>query len=448
MSLSVSLYVICITFFLAVPAQLYFLFVSMGVNRNQSILIASTCYFFSYFILQTINFASELLFVSITLISVGYIANIKNFDKIINPKCLMMIGVLAGLSMLVRYAGIFYIISLVGFFAYIYFIQRNSSSFRNLIILSLSASIIPILLFLRNYYYTGTLTGGPNVIEGSSVIETMYAIRWQLSMLFGLFINGFNFGAAEVLFFLALLYMVFVGVTSHKKIINLLKVTSHRLSDVSKFSLIYIFTTILILLYFSFTKSDGYFNARYLMVLFPFVLIVLSGVILAGVDSWMCHTRNKTFILFILMTFMAGQYKLYKHHMSARMSESTTKSLIEPINSVVLNNFSLKSFLEETVTEKNPLLTNKAQRLWVMIKRPLVSFTPNLFTQTIWDNLKTKELVDDYNIKYILLYKKYFDNQSKAYDNQLFYKNIIRGKFPDWINVLHDSDDILLMEVM
>jgi len=351
--------------------------------------------------------------------------------------------------MTVRYAGIFYIMSLMIYFTYKYFIYRNSSSFKNLLILMSAAAVIPALLFIRNYYYTGSLTGGPSVTEGSTIMETLYAIRWQFSMLFGYFINGVDIGIAEISLFVVLFLIFSLCVIDIKKFPILLKSIIGLFSEVAKFSLVYIALSLSILIYFSITKSDGYFNARYIMVLFPFFLIIFSEIVRVYMES---HTknyiRNGVVIFCIFITFLSGQYELYKYHIAERMSENSTGSLIYPIDNIMINDMSLTRYLEESITETNPLLTNKAQRLWVHLRIPLVSFTPNLFTRTIWDNIKAKEMIEKYNIKYILLYKKYFNSQSKAFDNQLFYKNVINSDFPDWINVIYNSDEILFMEII
>jgi len=445
--LSLSLYALCVFFFLAIPIQVFIILRRMKLDAIYSFILACTCYLFSYFWLQTLNFGSELLFIFIILLCVLVFPKKNSLDQYTYKK-IFFIGMLAGLSVFVRYVGIFFVISIIIFFMTRFIFKRERKEFYELLFVGAVSSSIPILLFIRNYYITGTISGGPQVIQGASLNETLHAIRWQISMLFGFFLEGKKIGLAELLVILTFLYSGYIAAIYFLRDKVSIYTQLAQFSTPAMLSIIYIFTTVVILFLFSLTKSAGYFNARYLMTLFPFILILLADFIRIYKTQNVKITWNIRILMgLILFSFIVGQYSILPYHINIRMSENTKESLIQPLKESYIGDIPLYEYLRETTTKNNPLLTNKAQRLWVFLNQPVISFTPSLFTQTQWDEGKVSELIRRYNIDHILLYKKYYDPDKKAFSNQVFYKNLINGEIPDWLELIENNEEIMFLRI-
>jgi len=447
LSLSLLLYILCILSFLIIPIQVFLILQRMRLGSEFCFIIACSCYVFSYFWVQILNFGTELLFTVVILICVMLISN-NHKNNLINYKKLFLIGLLGGGAVFIRYVGVFFVISIFAYYLLKYLNERNKKALAEMFAVGIFASIIPMLLFVRNYYYTESITGGPNVVQGGSLYEVMYAIRWQFSMLFGYFLDGKKLHLAEILLLFTSFLLVFyvVKLAFWDKV--LLRIQVKKITQVAIFSYLYITITIFILLIFSLTKSPGYFNARYLMTLYPFFLFIIGDAIKIISDSGVIANRKmKIMAVVIFIIFLAGQYKIFIFHYEYRIAENTEQALIKPLQNIYIENMQLYDFLRKTTSKDNPLLTNKAQRLWIFLQRPVVSFTPSLFTQTKWDNDKVLEMIESYNIKYILLYKKFYAPNSTAYINQVFYKNLINEEIPEWLELIESNDDIMFFRV-
>ena len=419
-----------------IPIILYQILRLSGHKQGTCLILS--CVWFPFVIVWLGVFAgmTEMSYILCTLISLRcIIQSERNMRKV----WILLSGAFAALAFTIRYAGIFYIISLILFFFLHFLRQKSKRSFCDLVVVSILPLFSLITLFTRNYLLVSNLRGSDFYMHGNSIIGLLHRYYYALSGIFGFSKIGIiNARIPELLlivFSLSILVFVFIRLKTIR--VNKAVLRNIFIKTSTSFSLIYLFINIILL------TLAGAIGQRYLMPLIPFILILLADLLrVPYFEERFGKNVLSLFYLGLLVLFLSGQSNVLLYH--RQNLTDTNEYVYRKIRYGLQHSFhssTLHEFLDKEVTLNSPVIGNEPQILGAVLDRPVVGLGPSWYTNRIWSFNDVKKTMIKYNIRLVVFFPELIGK------GNLFFQELRKGNIPPWLEVVFSSEEVSLFQV-
>ncbi len=442
-------FLVALTSFNLIPLLLYRILRMSGHGQIPSLALSAAWFGFPLIWFNVLACLSETTYALFTLISATCVMQSEHDTSNRGP-WLFLAGTLGGLTFMLRYVGISYVISLGAFFLLRAVRQRDRQSIRALFLVGTPASLLVLAVFLRNYFLMGKFTGG--LLYGSTPVgEVLHSVYWSLSELLGFSLSGLVAHRIPelllVIFSLGGLLLLLARAARLR--ISWPALRALNANTTASLSLIYVLGTLMVVGYAATTHVSAHVSSRYLLPLIPFVLLLLPSTL--DLAQWESSGRRHKTLLSLcrwgaLVVLLAGQMNVVQHHWDKVIRDNPyrkiVRSLQEPFGSATLFDF-----LTEMVTRNSPLLGNEPQMLGAVLDRPVVGLTPSSYTRKIWSGDEVKGLVVRYGVSYVLFLPDFLDLSDDDSRNQIFFRELQDGNIPSWLEPTFASAGVRLYHV-
>lgn len=413
-------------------------------NRKDTCFILTTlwyCFVPNWF--YVLRSTSEMTFILLTVLSFRCIIQ----NEISSKKGWTFIASLfASLAFTVRYAGIFFIMSLSIFYFISFLRKKNTHAFYKL----LSATLLPLLtilsIFTRNYILTRSFRGALLYGSEKPVTFIIYKCYLALSKLFGLTKSGIVMGRIQdsLMIILLILCCLFFIVNLRKLRVNKYAFINFVGNATSFVPSIYLVITLLALTHMEITSFSG-IASRYLLPLIPFCLLLIPDVFkVAYFENGYLRRIKYCLPLIVLLMFLLGQSNVFLFYWKQYVRDNHFRIIHDSLQKPFLSS-TLYDFLRNRVRLDNPILGEPGQLVGGVLDRPTIALPPSRYTSKIWGFSEVKKIVQRYNVHYLLFYPQIFNISGD--DDQLFFTELKKGNMPPWLKPISSTPEMLLYEV-
>ena len=225
--------------------------------------------------------------------------------------------------------------------------------------------------------------------------------------------------------------------------------SSLNLKSTTLLSIVYCIVYILGIFYLDITRSEPVID-RFLIPLMPFILLCIADIgALLPIKSKFASKSYMVIGISILSVFIFGQTHYFLDNY--KNSFGRISSVYEQIDSSVklLSSDQIyKNLFAKEITEKTPLLSNRSHLMYAIIKRPVIGLPGNEYTKREWTFDETKKVIDKFNVQYIAYFRCEEKYCFPLAENQSFYEKIVKGNYPDWLEILFNDNNFFLFKVI
>ena len=351
-------------------------------------------------------------------------------------------GCAAAAAFTIRYAGVFWFITVAGYFG----IELLRHRRWNVVTEALSWGIVPLLTltasFWRNHRLSGEWTGGNPFGEyrpfSISLWELYQSVAQTLGWAKSRLISG---GGAELLLAAACVFGMIWFVRSRQAV----RVRSMQQSDTSCrpwiwTSGLYILVTVGLLLYLD-TRSPVGLSPRKLLPLLPFSLLLVGwGSSRFSVESERYRRQLAPVALLLAAALVWGQVNVWQQvttrvHPAARIAQTMTT----PIGTETLR----ETLRRETSTSA-PLLTNEPHSVNYLLERPVLGLPESDYTDRVWTEQEVLQIVETYSVRQVALF---LDVYAESTVRPPFFDRLAAGDVPDWLQPTYVDERLILLSV-
>ena len=187
-----------------IPLVIYSCLLQAGTSWRTSLFAAVTWFFWAGPWFTALALLAEMPFILATLVSIRALQQAQKSKRTI---WLLIAGGLAAIAFTIRYAGLFFIVTLL--LAHAIFEVKNSKDMWRLVCLAFLPMATVFLVFLVNYLLVGDFKGGNPQVAVKSLAVLLHTFYTALSRLSGFSLLGFREQhLAEMLGLLALIMVV------------------------------------------------------------------------------------------------------------------------------------------------------------------------------------------------------------------------------------------------
>jgi hypothetical protein len=400
-------------------------------------------------------------------------------------------GGCAAAAFLIRYAGVSYIIALSVYLGVLFIVYRNLVWLWKGCLFSILPSISVALVFLRNFYLTGTLSGGPRVDYGSSVLEVIGKMLFSIKKLFGIqelyflikktiglyYLNIRNlldvYGLYLIVKVILLAVLVVAGVwitlrfvksdmirefkkkryrIYNKPIQSLKRFDIPPIIHLINTSMIYTFTTLAMLFYLGLGTGKNLVAPRYFAPLIPFLILTVLSILSRAIAISNRNTVKTIYscIIVIGIIFFAGQYEYGKWEAGLLNRIVGQKGIYYTLKKRGLKSGeNLLESIKRLTSDGSAIMEADGQFLGHLLNRPAVGMSYSDYTRRIWNELEVKALIARYKVSYILIFPQVFDYEtSKGRNkNRPFLIDLEKGNVPDWLEVTRETETYKIFKI-
>ena len=353
----------------------------------------------------------------------------------------------ASIAISIRYAGVFLIAAAaVNYFVLLVLDRKN---YRKLIpealLFGLPATAAVIALLARNARLVETPLGGNNYDLGQTSRRVVVRFVSGLTELFGLSRDFLLSGStAEYIFVAAIAVTVLFAVrflstgTRRKETVVFFQQPTRLLSLL--FPPIY-FGAVLFLEY---SKGSG-LSDRVLMPAIPFAFAVLFALLNYSQQSKASRAIVNSICGALVVCFFVGQYSAYQ--LLARTSPPGPE-LHQILEAKMESGETLARFLQEHTSDEHPLLANQPQLVHGILKCPVTGLATGRYNTAgePWNSQRVQlEIIDRFDVKHVLAIR---GPKMKDRSTPNFFMELDRGKVPDRLKCIFQTDQVTLFEVI
>ncbi len=351
----------------------------------------------------------------------------------------LLAGAFAAAAVLVRYQGIFFILALGLWCAWMLWRETETGRWRLMgraaALLSLPV-LTTVLLIVRNLALVGSPGGGPVdtahhlPAHGMGVFQSAY---WALIPFLGLSLDGLaEFRWPEWAVVAGILALA-LWLVINRTILPAGPARSpdrHEHAALLQLLVAYLIVTFAALGFLA-TRSSGYMEGRFFASLVP--LAILAWVV--AVHRWIeWPVRRKDLLIAALCVLHAGLLAGQLDVIRARLRDMQEDLRMASLKAALAEPFggtSLDRFLARNVTVRAPLLATGGQQLWLLLQLPIVETTPAGFTHRTFDEREVNRLSRCFGIRYLMYVPGWFRPGRLENWNQPLLEAIARGEDPE-----------------
>lgn len=441
---SYSAFLICMLCFNLIGIELYIIAKKLNYSKIIVIVIILFWFFLVYNWLAVLSCISEMCFIFFTTTSAYFILKSETTKK---KYYVLLSSIAAALSFTMRYAGIFFILSIILYFTWELIKYKKRDSIIDLLLISFIPIITVGLTVIRNYSITGGFRGSSRYLPEGTIKKLFYKIYSSFCTLSGFSKKAlYAYDIPSILMAITggilLVFLVRYIMISHKLEYYQQRDDSIRLNNLSAF---YLTLSLLFLAYFDLAAIEP-FHHRYLIPLIPFMAIIVSNKLQRLINSYSIDSKIfYAWFCILLVSFLSGQTKLYEVRINKHLKNNyydkvnvALNEAIEPIN--------LKKFLQKEITNKNPLLSNSSL-VETILEVPVIGLSIKSYQKHNWPVSEVKKTIKKYEIAYIIFFRNIYDIKSIKSKELIFYRDLYNKKIPIWLNVIYFDDNVSLFKV-
>lgn len=381
---------------------------------------------------------SELPFIVATLLTLLLIAHPAS-DR---PTPRLLAGAAAAAALTIRYAGIFFVLSTLLVFFQDARRQRSRSPWLELGTFALAPLLTTLGFFWRNYSVVGDVRGGNVLYQDKTFGSVLGRVAKALQHLSGFTREGFEQFRPAELSVMVLLPITVALLWWHRRSIQFdRKLLRAACRDRSiRIALSYVALGSILYLVVAWTTSME-FEARMLVVLAPFVLLI-SGSLIRAVRLHTPGARRVVVGLVALwsVVFFVGQRQVH----AWQLSRPNLYLLVQEALTARFDHSSVGSFLRESTSTQHPLLGNEPQMLGAVLERPVVGLPPPNYSDRIWTVDAVRATIADYGIEHVVFMPRL---QELPGDRVRFFDDLANGVRPPWLRLIAREDRVQLFRV-
>ena len=393
-------------------------------KSSLAMLIASVWFLsISQFWYHSVGIGSDLIFATaFTAAILLYVA--QSFPRSqpymtagISFRALAWISLIAGVSFLFRYAGVFliaWVMLLIGS-EFVYRIRSQCENYGLLIAKSVGAALPSIVIFLsvigRNLYLTGGIRGGNNMFVLSSISDLIISATTRIVVLLT--------GVDQTHFFevswlragigaISLAVLLAIGLSSLLWFWK--RIVSSRTTEWRGFTAVMI--ALLIIIYVGGLVAVT--SRMPIGVYGRYILPVLPAIVILGVSLW-SFKRS----MIIVGIAVIGITQFLAINSIAKTFESPSPQMYAEISEWIKRN---------TSTEEPILVIGDSQRIGYYSDRPTLGVTRKLYSSHEWNLSRIADVAGQYGARYVIA--------SRTADPQKFNaesSSLMKGETPSWL---------------
>ncbi len=369
---------------------------------------------------------SELPFIACTL--GAFACLLKSNDKQGAWSWLLAAGALTALACSIRYAGVFFALSVGLVLAFDWARQRTSRCFLRGVAFCVPPLFTLAAMFTRNASLVGDMKGGNNHLATKPLDDVLRTTWYSLTDLWGWSRSGLMNGeASELLLLVGVMSAVYIAVSrkrTHKNAQRALP-EGGAVNSMWMLSVTYCSVSLACLFWLETTTSVG-LCPRLLLPIIPFLLIGFAQILKPF------HVRTNTGGLqlvpaaLVLLAVVTGQIELWaKHHQPSVVSRIriAIDELSEPHRRP-----SWTEIME--LTDDRPVLCNECHCVSNVTQLPVVGLAHEMYTSREWNHDKVRELVDRFDVQLVLVFPEVFDEASES---TRYFEGLLAGDIPHWL---------------
>ncbi len=392
--------------------------------------------------INALEVRTEPLFALVSLAVFRYLPE-RTYDSGLNW---FLVGAGTGLATATRYVGIVELLAvlLLLFTSGVYYLLRRNTEyffkvFFNGLFATVGACLFLVPVLARNYLLSGSITPRSGQDEALTLLATIDNFVYALAGLFGFSAHGSLPNSVRYLVFIVLLL----------SLIALIAIQCLRLGNRSKINAIVqlsIWCTLLsfgLFVWSGLTTSPTNLNVRYLYSWILLALPALCWLIAAGQPvtrfsrlTLAERTRNLMAVI-VLSIFIFGQVDFL---FSKRHQLSDIAYLKQSIAENTSVGGTVRELALQCAASGGSLLSNRSQQLHRLLRVPTIGMAKSHYTSIRFDSQYMTKVVDQYQVSFVVLYKKKFSARVNS-DDEVQRLDQIISKLQDSKNFQNVYDD-------
>jgi hypothetical protein len=357
---------------------------------------------------------------------------------------LLVAGVAAGCSILMRYSGVLWPAAAGLWFLLAAVRFRSWQPVRAAFVFGAIPALTTAGLFLRNFQLTERFTGGQFEYGGpGSVVLVARRLLWDSNLILG-----------STLRLSPLLFALVIGTVV---IATILAVRRLRASEPRIAAVGLAISSIVVLCAFLVGNALGsslvFLDYRYWLPALPFLAILLSPVAHDAVIAF--RTRSSLGRALWPATIVASCAMLTISVLAAlpqrwpiRAVPPTMATIEQALAERMPDGRTLRELLSTSADARKPLLGYLEHRLAAQTGRPVIGLSDARYTNRLWTDDAVKQLVMAYGIEQIVFFPSAFEPQHALNANMRFWNELLGGRIPTWLKPRYTSGRVVLYDVV
>lgn len=356
-------------------------------------------------------------------------------------------GGAAAMAFLIRYAGIAFVAGLGLTVAVVWLLQRSMRTWWD----AVAAMAIPVAavasLFLRNQVLVGSLTGGPSVGFGSSLLEVVRGTFWAFEQVFGV-----ADGVGDAALLVAVLVLIAVAV---QFVVIVKRHGAPSLPRVAFWVLVlsgaYVVSTVAMYGLMAFRRTPEVLAARYFLPLLPFLIIAICALVMVVRNAAPAQGRSSGLLkgcgVLILICFASVQVHAIPQWREWFRGDSKFATIIRAMEERV-DGRTLRDVITEVAGPNGAVLAVDGQLLGMWLDRPAIGLSEAAWTRRTWTADEVRAIVRLYNVRVICEFPGNFDSAARVNRHRVFFIDLARGQVPSWLRLAATTESARLYEVV
>jgi hypothetical protein len=381
---------------------------------------------------------SEMPFITLTFLSLLLFP----VGRSRSPRWLFASGCAAAGAFTVRYAGVFWFITVAGYFG-VELLRR-----RQWIVLkeAITWGAVPLLtltaLFWRNHVLSGEWTGGNPLGDqrpfALSIWELYQSVALTLGWAKSRLLAG---GGAELALAATCAFTTFWIIRNWQSVS--VRPPGQGAAVIPPWiwlSGAYALVTVGLLVYLD-TRSPVGLSPRKLLPLLPFWLLLVGGMLSRiSINSSSARTEFTAIGLLLAAAIVWGQANVLSHvttesHPTVRIARTLEASI---------DSETLHELLRRETSEPAPLLTNEPHSVNYLLERPVLGLPESDYSDRVWTEPEVLRIVEAYSVKHVALF---LDVYAETTVRPPFFDRLAARDVPDWLQPMYVDDRLMLFAV-
>jgi hypothetical protein len=427
-----------------------------GFSREAAWVIVFLCVANSSLWEPAASLATESLFTTIAFAAIlilGY-AEAKSWTTAKYFRLLAVGSLLAAATYWIRYAGLFLLIGVGGYYGGRLCILRNKRALAAMLLFGGIAATSTLTGFARNYAIMGSWMGGNTKPVHHSLFHTAYAFSvGVIQIVFGRYFGPANLKSLDAVSILAMIAALLTGILFLTLVATAFR---HRRSSwVAKLrepvpllllSVLFVYGG---LIFYAGRNSSISLGWRMLAPMIPVLALAVGFLFPAEADSndeASCLPCYRKWLFAALATYALGHVLLQSHHFLHPLEEDEWTLTQAALSTPVSPNQDVRAWVRENVPRDEPLMVLGWQGAGYFLDRGAVHLSEAAYSQFAWDEERLGQVVKQYHCFCFLIVPQSYPCRLLAQESP-FVAEILEGRLPSWMIRIVDSDTCKLFQV-
>lgn len=400
--------------------------------------------------LSVLRGLSESLFIFMTMLSALVLVRAADHRR---PYFLLFCaGMLAGAAFYSRYAGVAFVPAGMAAAAIAGLRKSWRDALLRALIFAVPVCVAMVWGFLRNLRISGSLTGGPRVNRGGSLLEVIRALDWSVRRLitaamqvplaeFGVLLV-FACGAVVLCAAAYVLLRERLGQFRRERILFSNWVAPSWIVLTGAYTA----ATLVLFAYIGLTTEPAVVTERYMLPVLPFVIVTIA-LFVDRIRRRSGGLNRAAVALTIAMSVSFVASQIYAGGDAVRALPKTADGVvIGGILRTDVGGQTIAELIRHQVPPGASLLEANGQLIGLHLDVPTIGLPSAYYSRTVWDETAVRNLMRQTGGAVLCVFPGLrADPVVKV--NRVFIQQLIEGARPSWLQPLLQREDILLFRV-